>query len=174
MLEGALNSSPGSIIYWVSVLEQALYLTPYPFKTTCSTKWEKLSFCYICCKYWVIFWHEQYHTEGLTCGRCIINANCISEWFSIHRTETQVQATQASILRSIPSELMPKVNFHSPRCLPSVASPHKASILFTLLASYWFLVLSQLNCPEPSFLPGEQGEDSLTEELPCASSVLRE
>lgn len=51
--------------------------------------------------------------------------------------------------------------------------PTTASISFFLLASYSLSALSQLNFPEPQLLHGEQGKDSLTKVMSCASLVLR-
>lgn len=49
--------------------------------------------------------------------------------------------------------------------------PTKASISFHPLAPYWLLALPQLNLPDPSFLHGEQGEASITEEASCIVST---
>lgn len=53
-----------------------------------------------------MFGHEKHHTEGLPCGRCLINVNCISGWLSMHRTEIQVQSMPAKILGNTTSYRM--------------------------------------------------------------------
>lgn len=73
-------------------------------------------------------------------GRCIVNVNCISGWFSIHNTEIQVRAMQANFLRSTPSYLKPIINFHSPRCPLSVAPSHNRQYFF--LSFSFLLTLS--------------------------------
>lgn len=112
----------------------------------------------VCCKDWVMFWHEKHHTEGLTCARCLKMFTAFlggspNTGLRFRSKVCQQRSWEIHILYDAHS-------FHSPRCLHSVASP---SISFTLLASYWPLALSQLKLPEPSFFLKNREKTALLE-----------